>query len=357
MRRLFIQDSESPRTLGQLVLLIGLSITALVITDYMLGRFLPTLTIERPLILRSENVPGVDTLWQYSAAGVHPIVFTGSSQLYTAISPHLFDERIKTISGEVVQSVNIGISGSLVNIQRDLIRQLILPNHPRIIIYGIEMRAVKAEWLREDYFSLQDFTNKPLGYAVSHAATFERTLLLWLLEHSNWLRYRDNLHDWLTGARAVITHDTTKVDFTDELGFEPLPNTTSLDTTYVQTQFIPFHASDEVRELLDDIRSDCNQNGVHCILLNMPIHEAAYQFITTEEEADYQKLIRETMLPIWDFNSKGCRQVLGDTAFFNLNHLNMQGAEIFSRIVADVYASVFYDLPLTGNAACAVISP
>jgi hypothetical protein len=81
----------------------------------------------------------------------------------------------------------------------------------------------------------------------------------------------------------------------------------------------------------------------------------AYQYIKPSDEAVYYDVLREAGLPIWDFNTKECRELLGDSSFLNLNHLNAAGAEHLSTMVAGVYAHVFYNVTLTGNATCAVL--
>jgi hypothetical protein len=357
MRHLFIQDSESPRTLKKLVIVVVGILITLAISDWLLGRILPLFTIEPPFIMRFENVPGVEALWRYSEAGIKPVIFTGSSQVYTGISPHIFDDRVKTISGHEVQSVNASVLASVITIERDLIRNLFIPNHPQVIIYGIEMRAVKTEWLSEDFFSLSDFKNKAVGYAVTRESIFERDLLLWLLQHSNWARYRDNMREWLTGSREINQGANGYISGgVDDRGYAPFPNTPSQNTDN-KGQFVPFSVADSTRQMMIDLGTTCKQSGVQCILLNMPLHQISYQFITDEEETQYRQLIQEAKLPIWDFNTPACRTELGDASFFNMNHLNSAGAVVFSEMLAGVYAQVFFNIPVSGNASCATLSP
>jgi len=354
MRRLFIQDSESPRTFARLVTLLVGIVIALIISDRLLGSLLPLITREPPFIMRFENVPGVQALWRDSEAGIKPIIFTGSSQVYTGVSPHIFDDHIKEISGQEVYSVNASVLASIITIERDLIRNLFIPNHPQVILYGIEMRAVKTESLSEDFFSLTDFKNKAVGYAVTRESTIERDLLLWLLEHSNWARYRDNFREWLTGSRE-INQGNYIGQGVDDVGYAPFPNVPSQDTTN-NGQFVPFSVADTTRQMMVDLGTTCNQSGVQCILINMPLHQVSYQFITDEEESQYRQLLTEAKLPIWDFNTPTCRETLGDSAFFNMNHLNSDGAVVFSKMLADIYAQVFFNIPLSGNATCATLS-
>ncbi len=352
MRRLFIQDSKSSTTLRNLLNLLVMVTVAILVSDWLFGRLLPYITTEPPYILRLENVPGVESLWKYSEADIKPIVFTGSSQTYAAISPHLFNDRIKALTGQDIQSVNVSLFGSVITIQNNFIRDLIIPSHPKIIIYGIELRALMPASQKDDAYVINDYKNKAIGYELTQPTNSERDLLVWLLRHSNWLRYRDNLREWLTGARE-INQGGYFLSVVDDLGYAPFPNSFSQDASYIQAQFVPFTVTDSTRQLMLDLQKNCQQNEVQCILMNMPIHSLAYQYIIPEQEALYRDLLKQSGLPIWDFDTEACRTMLGDTNFFNLNHLNARGSQLFSKMVADVYAQVFFNVPITGNAKCA----
>ncbi len=355
MLRSFIRDSEPRRTVRKLVTLLLSVLFMLVASDWIFGRLVPYITREQPFILRYENVPGVQALWDFSEKGIKPIVFTGSSQLYTGMSPHLFIDHIKAITGQDIHAVNVSVFGSVATIQRDLIRNLIIPNHPQIIIYGIEMRALVPAAQDENSYFVSDFRNKSVGYAVSRSSALETNVLLWLLQHSTIAKYRDNIREWLTGTRLINQVETGSSP-SDDLGYAPFPNTFSQNAGNITTQFLPFTATDTTQQMMIDIGNICRQNGVSCILLNMPLHQLSYQYISAAEEALYQTLLKKAGLPIWDFDTESCRNLLGDTAFYNLNHLNSNGAEIFSGLVADVYAKVFYDVDITSDARCALMT-
>ena len=355
MRHLFMLSSEATRTLQKLFILLISVATILLITDWLVGRLIPYITTEPPFILRFANVPGVEALWAFSEAEVKPIIFTGSSQTYTGISPHVFNERLKSITHQDINSVNVSVVGSVVTVERDVIRNLIIPNHPQIIFYGIEMRALKTESQDEDYYLVSDFRNKVLGNAVSQPTPIRRDILVWLLKHSNLIQYRDNFRDWLSGIR-LINKGEELLTSVDDLGFAPFPNKIGQSEANIISQFIPFTVDEATRQKLIDIGINCQQSGVQCILLNTPLHELAYQYITPSEEALYQNALAEAKLPIWDFNTGACRKLFGNASFFNLNHLNIRGAEKFSQMIADVYANVFFNTPLSGDAGCAKLS-
>lgn len=350
MRRLFIQDSESPRTIPNLLMVIVGIVVCVVILDRVSGRVLPHLTIEPPFILRFQNVTGVEQLWKFQEDGVQPIVFIGSSQLHMGISPHTFNDRIKALTGQDVKSVDISLWGGMITTEHELIQNLVIPSRPQVIIYGIEMQALMPRL--QNGVSVEDFRNKPLGYAVSSQSTLERNVLLWLLRNSNLFRYRDNVREWLTGIRQVnqLGYPPNMVD---DLGHFIDPSIYDRDPATIIQGFTQFTVTDDTRRLMVSVGDNCRQNKVQCILLNMPLNEISYQYITPSDEKIYADLLHEAGLPIWDFNTKACREMLGDSSFYNLNHLNAGGAELLSPLVADVYANVFYNMSLSSNAKCA----
>ncbi|MBI1280991.1 MAG: hypothetical protein GC179_22895 [Anaerolineaceae bacterium] len=355
MHHLFIRDSEPPRTISRLLMAVLGMVVCLVVVDRVLGFVLPRLTIEPPFILRLQNVQGVERLWAMNAENIKPVVFTGSSMIHTGLSPHIFDDQVKAVSGKTVNSVDISVWGGVITSQREMIQNLIIPNHPQVIIYGIEMRALLPAAQEPDAEGMEDFHNKPLGYAVSRQSGIERDVLLWLMRYSNLFRYRDNIREWLT-AKREINFLGYSPDAVDDRGHYRDVAIFPRDPVLIKGYFTPFSVSDDTRQTMSAIGATCKQSGVQCILLNMPIHETAFQYITGEDVALYNGVLREAGLPVWDFNTEQCRRLLGDQSYFDIIHLNEAGAEIFSKWVADVYAQVFFQQPLQGDVACAKLN-
>lgn len=352
MRRLFMPDSESPRNALSLVRVVLAVIPLLLAVDVAAGIIIPRLTIEPPFFLRFQNVQGVEKLWELADAGIHPVVFTGSSQLHGGVSPRVFNARLAEVSGKTIDSVNVSIWGSVTSIQQILIPNLLIPNHPQAVIYGIEMQALLP--VVQNNYIIDDFINKPLGYALSRSSALERDSLVWLIRHSNLVGYRDNLREWLTAARPInsLGNALTAID---EYGHFIADSVQNREPNVILGSFAPFYTDDTIPPRLATIRTACQQAGVPCILLAMPLHELAYTYIPQEAVDLYYRVLGESGLTVWDFDTEACRAVLGDSSFYNLNHLNESGALLFSQMVADVYANVFYDVPITGDAVCARI--
>jgi hypothetical protein len=355
MNRLFTPVSKTPYTLRKLVITFVCSVFLVVLIDHGLSLLLQRITIEPPFILRLQNVQGVEALWKLTDAEVSPIIFTGSSQGQTGFSPHVFDDHVAATTGHSVTSVNVSIWGSVVLIQRDLIQNLFIPSQPRLILYGIEMRAVQDN--AQGGLAVSDFQNKALGYAVSSSSSLERDILFWLMKNSFLFSYRDNMREWLTHTREINQLEYSS-DAIDDRGFFNDNRIMFRDPSSILNEFTPFQAGENVRQILMDIGMNCRQSGVQCILVNMPIHDLSYQYITKEDESAYLDTLRVAGLLIWDFNTKTCRDFLGDNSFYNLNHLNAAGAQAFSQMVGDRYIEQILGRTFASEAFCStVIAP
>src|SRR5437762_2336405 len=134
MRHLFIPASNTPRTLKHLLItLIALAIT-IILTDRLFSAVIPRITTEPPYITRFQNVNGIQSFWKFLDEGIKPVVFTGSSTLHVALSPHLFDEQVKKITGQSLSSVNMSFWSSIVVISRDVIEKFLLPSRVKVIV-------------------------------------------------------------------------------------------------------------------------------------------------------------------------------------------------------------------------------
>lgn len=181
------------------------------------------------------------------------------------------------------------------------------------------------------------FHESALGYALNLPPGLEQTVQLWLMRHSTLVRYRYNVRDWLTGLRAK--DNLTQVP--DDLGFTAIVQNYRKDTSNL-SEFIPFVPRQELSAEVTTIGLDCQQHSIRCIVVNMPLHPDIYDYITPQDEARYRALLsqatRQGHLYLWDFNTPACRnQLVALNAFFDINHLNKQGAALFSQALAVVY--------------------
>lgn len=336
MSRLFISGSKSPGTLRPLLLTLGISTLLLFLLDQsaapiMIRLFGPPAN----LFGEDHNLPGVETLWQIQDTGLHPIVFTGSSEMQLGISPHLFDNQMQALTGVSTLSVNVSFVGASPIITRDVMKSLILPAKPPVVIYGIEMRALH-ETARQ-WITL--LANAPMGFALSLQPGIEQETIFWLGRHSAFFRYRDNVRNWLnggaTGNAVLVSDDRGFIEVQGQGNFVAA-------TGIFRGQVTPFQTDDDMRRAFDEIGSLCRQSEIKCIVVNMPLHRLAYNYFTPADESAYRKLLlsmtMDNKLPLWDFDTAICRSYLGDESFYDLNHLNGVGATKLTQAMANLYA-------------------
>ncbi|MEP7289645.1 MAG: hypothetical protein ABI947_28170 [Chloroflexota bacterium] len=323
------------------------------IVGFLADRFYP----EPPYIMLDlPSFYGLDRFWQMTDSGQKPIVFTGSSMVFHAISPHTFDSAIETLTGKSVISVNVGVTEQTSDIVRDLIHNIFIPKGAAAIVYATEMRAYSGR------IALPLYRRSPLGYTMQ-LDTLRRTVGLWLLQHSAFARYRNNLHDMLTGARpfesakgyyndiddrghafASIVWDVTRLI--------PVPN-----------EFTPLVIDAPYREALGEIAVDCQQSHTPCVVVNMPLHRLQNKLIPASDQVQYVTMLKDTIrngkVTLWDFNTEACISFLGDGDFMDGNHMNEFGAQKFTSMLAILYAHQFMGQPIPpeSHTDCVQVTP
>jgi hypothetical protein len=334
VRRLFISDSEKPRNLPKLFLTVLLVGVVIGVCDQLGNVLLQRISRQMPSIMRgAQNVVGVEALWQMQDAGISPIVFTGSSQMQTAVVPSVFDDEMHKLTNQAMNSVNVSFTGAGPEISYQVIKNLFAPAGVKTVIYGIEMRALH----KQSGNFVGGFRAAPLGYGLFLPPGIQQSIAIWLARHSALVRYRSLLQTWLVSGQVEQSPFSEQ-----DRGYLPLSQPTSGERGLVLSQFVPFETSREARDGFAALAEFCHEAGLRCIVANMPMHERAYRFIPMPDDQQYRdlllSLVTAAKLPLWDFNTSACRSYLGDDAYFDLNHLNSTGAPRFTRMLATVYA-------------------
>jgi len=325
--------------------LIGV-ITFIIASELVASAFLPHITSEPPDITQGiYNSPSIDRFWQMQALGLSPLVFTGDSQMQHGLSPHLFDDKLFELTGQRSTSLNMSLSGSFLAIQRVLIQELIIPAKSQTVIWGVTMRSLRPGNTPSQEFSR--FKSSPLGSVLTNNSGIIRSISLWLLQHSALVRYRSNIRTWLSGKSYMLEYKP------DDRGYRALPGIASRSGDAILSYYVPFSIDSETQNLLAAVGAACRENHVRCVLVNMPLHPDAYQFITSDDEVLYLRtlhsIVDQTGIPLWNFNTELCRGTLADESFNDLTHLNTIGAYKFSRLMAEVYSQQVFGISRKAN--------
>jgi hypothetical protein len=337
----------------KLILTVVMGSLIIIISDPMMKVLLERFYPEPPAIFSNFSaMHGLRIFWKMTEAHQAPIVFTGSSTTFAGISPLLFDKHIHDLTGKSVNSVNVSLTGQKTFQARDMIRDLFIPAGTSTVFYMTEIGAFS------EGPGIQEYKDSPLGYTMQMAPGLPKTMGLWLLQHSAYVQYRNNLHDLITGRRTLQS-PFDNYDFIDERGYTRWIGTVKLPkeippiTPIIQEPYIQaFH----------DIALQCQHSRTRCIIVFLPIHREAYTVIPPNAllqfTARLQAAVQSTDTVFWNFNTQACTAALGDQAFYDLNHLNSEGSTAFTLMLADAYMNHFMGTPLSAGslAQCAKLS-
>jgi hypothetical protein len=324
-------DSKPTLKKTTIGLVVGLLLIALI--DPVAGLIISRVSQAPPEISDGRTSQGVMRLWQDVEAGITPVVFTGSSQVMAGLSPRVFMDQVQAMAGKHVEAVNVSVIGGKTTITRDLIRYLLIPNGVHVLIYGVSMREMKPPPATEHLG--EAFWDAPLGYALSQPTSFQRSLTLWLLEHSALIRYRNNIRDWLTGK--FFQNDP--LSRSDNYGYWVIDGVHNRDVQGFKDQFTPFETNSTYLDPLRDIFGMCQQQ-VQCLILNMPLHPDGNKLLTAQDTQRYWDALHSVAngkITIWNFDTPDCQADLGDNSFLDLYHLNTTGAPKFTQAIAALY--------------------
>ena len=241
------------------------------------------------------------------------LVIMGSSRAWVQISPAILDSVLLT------HSYNLGQNGSAFN--RQYTRYLIYRKHnpkPHIIVQNIDFKTLTFtsgydQYQYFPYFCDTDVRNLIIPHEEYTLA--DRTLPFYRYANFGITKLFENKR---TSVQGFAEHD--KQWNVDTLSL-------SIDTTFVIDR--------RTLAAFDQFLADATAEGIQVILVHGPIHSF---FTRHQKNIDqmwhiYQQFADKYNLPILDYTS----DTLCDNTqyFYNIMHLNSQGAEIFSRHLAE----------------------
>lgn len=326
--------SDSKPTIKKTLIGLVIGLLLIVLVDPIAGLIIPGISQAPPGISDGRTAQGVMRLWQDTEAGISPVVFTGSSQMMAALSPRVFMDQVQALSGQHVEAVNVSVIGGKTDITRVVIRDLLIPNGVKTIIYGVSMRELHPPPASEHL--AQQFWDAPLGYALSQPSGLQRNLMLWLLEHSALIRYRTNLRDWLSGK----FFQDDPLSRSDAYGYWMIDGVRSRKSEDFIEQFTPFDTNETYLKPLEDMFNMCQESDLRCLILNMPLHPDGNKLLTPQDKQRYWDALHNVAhgkITIWDFDTPACQSELGDSSFLDLYHLNTTGAPKFTKSIAALY--------------------
>jgi hypothetical protein len=281
--------------------------------------------------LHKSNLP-LFTEWNdiYASKANADVLINGSSRAWVHVSPKILDSALNT------NSYNIGIDGWHFKMQYARFRVYMQHNKkPRLIIQSLDMTTLHN---RSDLFQYQQFLpylndsiiwNATMGYR-GHFNDFQRYFPLY--------KYNQNLRFIKEGVLAYLNHDRNpRVKYKGYQG----QNATWSDAFEIFKKENPNGSEVEVdRSTCEDFEaylSYCKQNNIKVVLVYSPEYYEMKPLWTNREQIfnRYRAYAKEFDIPFLDYSNDSL--CFNTKYFYNSQHMNTAGSEIFSRqLAADV---------------------
>ncbi|BCY19306.1 MAG: SGNH/GDSL hydrolase family protein [Chloroflexi bacterium] len=261
-------------------------------------------------------------------------IFLGSSQLDTAINPAVFSEEYQHLTGETLNCYNFSLGTLTAGPAGKIAAILVYRYHPKVLVAGISARdfsrdfgelarpLINDPWVRE---KLAD-TN-PGG---------------WLTDNSLFYRYLGQLRNQLNPDYMQF-HTRLRRELAPDGFLQYGGNDLTIDTE----EFIPkFKLNAEDLSGLDEVMAMKDQ-GVQVILVEVPVYP---DFLPYYVEGDSVKYFREFREPIqkrvdvygvpFIYSQEEIGTYLSASRWNDVKHLNIKGADVFSRWFAKRAAEI-----------------
>jgi hypothetical protein len=266
-------------------------------------------------------------------------IMVGSSMVDVGFNPDFFRDGYEETAGQGIRCFNFGIDASSVFSTAALARILIEDYQPRFLILGTDPRdyaipptergpavILETSWVK---YRLGHFS--PDGWLLDHSYLYRyrqhlSRLIRFNFENTLWSETRLNFPILPNGFTALYKTSTYIND-------PPDPLDTSYEVTYYNQIYLSYHMLDENLNALESIM-EYNGATTQVILVEMPVADGLY-FFFGNGEADYDRFIARISgladlyhIPFWRTEPLDS---IPDDGWADYSHLNVKGAEIFSK--------------------------
>ena len=285
----------------------------------------------------------------------------GSSQAFREVDPIIFASAYEAAGGEQVTCYNFGVTGSQIWSTSILNKILIQKYHPRLVVIGtsfldytegrefqIDDRFKQNDWLE---YQTGQFT---LGGWLTENSYAWRALTLFSYAAPYGMRYNEVLreaHKWdgeIADSGFAISKKSIDPSVPVEPGF----------VKNLQLEFGNFGVSERNLSALEETIAFSQEAGAQVILVEMTYHPA---LLDLKDPKGNPRANREQILAFIEkvnarlggiasqhgivFLKFDPALSLPETGWFDLYHLNRDGAEVFSQWLGRQAAQILGPLP------------
>lgn len=257
----------------------------------------------------------------------------GSSHPQFGISP----EIISRVTGKTCLNFAYG-GGTNVGAQYEFIKRLHVK--PKVMVFALDVfslnyAAVKGDPFQDTFFNYHPFFQINTDDALSYS-------YIYLYSHF-FPRYKKDLmrgNYTLPYFRKKDSVDLTMFSRYDGYAVTPtgwVQGSGLLNKNFLRYSSFEFHPERESIAALENIAKKCREENIRLIIIQMPEHEVALGY--SKKYADFEKWITQfasnNNAAYFNFDTKSAFPVDIDSLFFDSDHLNMKGAELFSELLAE----------------------
>ena len=251
------------------------------------------------------------------------ILIQGSSRAWTSLSPQIISQRVG------LSCYNLGFNGYTVDMQ--LARYHVYREHdqkPKVIVQALDAYGLNT---RDGIYTADQFLpyfDEPVlvdSLAQYHYfAWFDRYLPLVLYRGEDRTAYQGAME--FAGLRSYTTAKVKGYQGQDKL-WDPKE---LADFVAQHPNGVAYGYNSIVERQFDDFLSRCRQEGIFVVLVYPPEYIEAQRLTTNRAEllGIYRNLAAKYGFPLLDYSGDPLSR--STAYFYNSQHMNRQGAELFS---------------------------
>lgn len=265
-------------------------------------------------------------------------VFLGDSTVIADFDPSAFEKAYREQTGESLNCFNFGVGASTVVSSAALAQILVNEYKPHMLIYGIHALnfTVPSDATGATVLLETPWVRYKLG---------QRSLEGWLYDHSYLYRYIDTLGQLITFETSyaeISPPDQARLSdgyypFEGQGPFNmdspPEPDSEHPYDEHYFAELGNFQILSANLDALDQI-SDLQETTTQVLAVEMPVSDTYFYYFDQGEQEylDFLAVIREKLSDkSVQFVETNYLDVFPDDTWFNRNHLNKNGAGIFSK--------------------------
>jgi hypothetical protein len=257
------------------------------------------------------------------------IIITGSSRAISHYDPRI----IEAVTGHT--AFNLGRNGSQTDMQLAVLKTYLAHNrNPKLVLQNLD--AFSFVTTREVYDPAQymPFLDQPDIYAALHHINPQ---LWWKTKYLPVYGYaaEDMRFNWILGLKGFFGWSPREDFFS---GFNPRVGRWTADFENFKTTHgsgATFDVEPEGVSIMEDLVRVCHDRGIKLVFVYSPEYREMQMLTKNRAEifAKFRELSERYNVPLWDFSDWDNAD--NHDLFRNSQHLNAEGAKVFSQDLAN----------------------